>query len=103
MRKHNYRLWLPNVDYYGSAFDKISEQDQDKIEEKLEEGMLMPTEISIDTSLPNVFLNIGSSRNSVEFSKETSKAFRDYLAKHRIHFGIKYQPELWADEIDEEK
>ena len=105
MSKFLYRLWLPSANIHGEVFDKICPKCQDKIEEHLNNGFLIPTKVSVDTSMvetEGILLNIGSSLHSIAFCPDCTKAFVEWLSKqNHLTFG-KGEPELWRSTRDED-
>ena len=94
MSKFLYRLWIPQANIHGECFDKICEKCQNKIEEKLEDGFVLPTTVSIDTSI-GLSIKFGFSMNTLELCKTCEKEFREWLDCRPYFSFNNEQIQLW--------
>jgi hypothetical protein len=104
--KYLYRLWLPGADIHELCFDKICEKCQNEIDTNIKEhGVAFPNTLSIDTSVADIeglIVRIGSSLHPVTFCKNCTDTFMDWLStRSYLHYGAKYEPELWRSTIEE--
>jgi hypothetical protein len=101
MSKFLYRLWIPQVGIHGSDYNKICEKCQDKIEETIENGFVLPTTVQIDTSM-GLSLTFGFHYGSIELCQDCAKNFKTWLdSQEYLHFNNK-QIELWRNTKEEE-
>lgn len=96
MSKFMYRLWIPQAGIHGSDFNKICEKCQDKIEEAIEDGFVLPTTIGIDTSM-GLSLKLGFQFGSVDLCKECAKKFKEWLDSQEYFHFTNEQLELWRN------
>lgn len=78
MTKYLYRLWFSMVGTHGSDFNKFCEKCQDKIEEELEDGFVLPTKVGIDTSI-GIQIKFGWKWRNFEPCKECQDKLRKFL------------------------
>lgn len=101
MNKYIYRLWFPMVDYHGSCFDKFCEECQGQIEEKLKDGFVLPTKVSIDTSI-GISIKFGFSMTDFEPCKACQKKLVKFLEDADfMKFGSEKSIQLWRNKKDE--
>lgn len=96
MSKFLYRLWFPQVGIHGTSFNKICDQCQDKIEEAIEDGFVLPTTVSIDTSM-GLDIRFGFQFATVDLCKKCAKTFKEWVdSQEYLHFNNK-NVELWRN------
>jgi len=101
MSKFLYRLWIPQVGIHGSDFDKICEKCQNKIEENLEDGFVLPSTVSIDTSI-GLSIKFGFSMTTLDLCSNCAKAFKEWIQSQE-HFQITNEPvQLWRNKKESE-
>lgn len=101
MSKFMYRLWLPQVGIHGSAFDKICEKCQDKIEETIADGFVLPTTVSIDTSM-GLSIKVGFQFETIDLCDKCAKKFKEWIdAQDFLHFNHE-EVALWRNSKPEE-
>jgi len=101
MSKFLYRLWFPMVSYHGSNFNNFCEKCQDKIEAILKEGYVIPTKISLDTSI-GISINFGFRIKHFDPCKECQQELKDFLeTADFLRFGTKKSIQLWRDKREE--
>jgi len=97
MSKFLYRLWFPMVSYHGSDFNKFCEKCQDRIEAILEDGFVIPTSISLDTSIA-ISIKFGFSFKTFEPCENCQKELENFLeSANFLRFGTKESIQLWRD------
>ena len=100
MSKFLYRLWIPQAGIHGEVFDKLCEKCQDKIEKVIEDGFVLPTTVSIDTSI-GFSIRFGFSFKTVDLCDECARKFREWLdSQDHFHFNDK-SIELWRSKKDD--
>jgi len=101
MSKFMYRLWLPQVGIHGSVFDKICEKCQDKIEEIIADGFVLPTTVSIDTSI-GLSIRVGFRFGTIDLCDKCAKKFKEWIdSQEYLHFNDE-QVALWRNSKPEE-
>lgn len=105
--KYIYRLYISGANFHGACFDKIGLCCQTLIEENIKEhGVMIPTEIYIDTSMADIEginLKIGNTLHPVIFCKDCTKTFMAWIAKQpHMSYG-KGQVELWVSPREKEE
>jgi len=97
MSKYIYRLWFPMVNVHGSDFNKLCEKCQQKIEDKINDGYVLPTTLSIDTSI-GMNLTFGFSMGSVELCKKCASNLKEFLdSAEFLSFGKHESIQLWRN------
>lgn len=102
MTEYFYRLWFPMVGIHGSDFNQLCDKCQAKIEEELNDGFVLPTTLSIDTSI-GVSLKFGFKVfGTLELCKDCQKAIKEFFASAKyMKWGTKKSIELWRNIKDE--
>jgi len=89
------------VGYHGSCFDKFCDKCQDAIEEKVNDGFVLPTKISIDTSI-GINIKFGFSIKDFEPCEKCQKKIIAFLEKADfLQFGTEQSIRLWRNQKDE--